>query len=825
MLCLFGLGALTVVGCSSSNQNQQQNDKTAKSNTFGLQVKVNATPKGISDLKAGQIMTLKESKTIEGADGNKVNIFAKDGSPPQKSTAVVAAKFGQDIRLLDFYVSGANESPTLTFESTARSLVLLNPLFNGISFDQRLAIFQSIAQDKQFGELTKLVSESNSIVEPKVVDVSTDIAIRIAKAQKILVIPTKEEVGKAKAIQASQPTSTPQTNSTLTSGFPKPVCGDSLPEDPKAYPVKLYPVFVDFSDANLSKMRSQFCQDAIENARAKVNKKSIQVGSFTDVNRANVFKDFMMKQFGSGEIGEPTVIPSKRSGRASDFAIATTKERQPFFWDLLEAPAFAQAKNLQYKLLEQLQNDNSNFSWIGFNSESYPLFHGVKLEQRGDSFVLKGTPLLYQQVIVVPKSKAKTKPDVNDYGGDKKLDGDIVAEAMLQPYQLSSWDWMSISKLFTQTTSSEVILKPRSGTWTHGEYTVLISAGIYLDRKNSEQLAGAFTMNVVQLFVDTLSVISGLTLDLDVKKAAALASVVADCSNEISKNSDVPILIPLSTCLTKPENVALVASSFFELKDIQQDFLIKVTQAQQDLLKNTLKKLGNFFNIADKVIGGGRSAYFAAYLTREIKQDLYATQISVVDPVVEAMAPKSFTLDCSNKKTIEMLDLEITRNYYNCNSFEVKNYSKSAFEITSEGADAFLVRPNDVKSDLQQFPFYGLMYRVDVKDTRFGQTFKLPLNVRRLDTRFPEREITFNCDDDPKKIPVIWGLKIKPKCISDGAYAEYENYANHPLDVIFGTGNVVSLKGQGTSIFASPAGGTLRSSGRTVTIKIRANLN
>ena len=346
MMCLFGLSALTAVGCSSPNQNQQQNDKTSKSSTFGLSVKVSATPKGINDLKTGSIVTLKQSQTIQGADGNKINIFAKDGSQPQKSTAVVAARFGQDIRLLDFYVSGANENPALTFESTARSLVLLNPLFNGISFDQRSAIFQSIAQDKQFVELTKLVSESTSIVDPKLVDISTDIAIRIAKAQKILVIPTKEELQKAKAIQASQPSApqAPQNNGALTSGFPKPVCGDSLPADPKAYPVNLYPVFVDFSDANLAKMRSQFCQDAIEIAREKFNKKSIQVGSFTDLNRAKIFKDFMVKQFGSGEIGEATVIPSKQSGRDSNFVIAATKDYQPSVWNFWDAPAFAQVK-------------------------------------------------------------------------------------------------------------------------------------------------------------------------------------------------------------------------------------------------------------------------------------------------------------------------------------------------------------------------------------------------------------------------------------------------------------------------------------------------
>jgi hypothetical protein len=820
MMCLFGLSALTAVGCSSPNQNQQQNDKTSKSSTFGLSVKVSATPKGITDLKTGSIVTLKQSQTIQGADGNKINIFAKDGSQPQKSTAVVAARFGQDIRLLDFYVSGANENPALTFESTARSLVLLNPLFNGISFDQRSAIFQSIAQDKQFGELTKLVSESTSIVDPKLVDVSTDIAIRIAKAQKVLIIPTKEELDKA--IQASKPI-TPQTSSALTSGFPKERCGDSLPDDPKAYPVSFYPVFVDFSDANFIKMKSQFCKDAIENARAKVNKKSIQVGSFTDINRAKIFKDFMVKQFGSGEVGEPRIIPSKQSGRDSNFAVAA-KEHQFSIWDFLDAPAFAQVKALEYKLIEQLQNNNDNFSWIGFKSDSYPLFHGVTLEQKGDGFVLKGTPILYQQVIVVPKSKAKTKPDVNDYGGEKRLDGDIVAETLLEPYQLSSWDWTSISKLLTLSSSKEFVIKPRSGTYSHGEYSVLISAGIYLNRETSEQIAGAFTMNVVQLFVDTINVISGLDLDLDKKKVLAVASVALDCRNEISKNSDVFPLIPISTCLTKPENVAQVASTFVEGldKDIEEKFLLKLTGFQEEAWKNTLKKIGGFFNVADKFISGGRSAYFAAYLSREMKQELYAGQISIIDPVVEARAPKTIVLgDGDNTK--EILDMTIEKDGYEKYLFSVKNYSNYPAEIQSEDADSFLVKPNDVESSRQTFRFYGKANTITVRNTVFGPILKYPLIVRRLDTRLPEKEITFSCD--ASQLPVTWGLKIKPKCLESGIYADYENYADHPLDVIVGS-SIVSLrqvpKGR---LFFEPASGKLRSNGRSITIKIRANLN
>jgi len=95
--------------------------------------------------------------------------------------------------------------------------------------------------------------------------------------------------------------------------FPQNECGDPLPTDPNAYPVNLYPVFIDFSDRNLQIARSQYCQDSIEKPRKGSGKVSVQVASFVTLEKANAFRDFLSKRIGQAEVGEPSVITRDRS--------------------------------------------------------------------------------------------------------------------------------------------------------------------------------------------------------------------------------------------------------------------------------------------------------------------------------------------------------------------------------------------------------------------------------------------------------------------------------------------------------------------------------
>lgn len=90
--------------------------------------------------------------------------------------------------------------------------------------------------------------------------------------------------------------------------FLKASCGDPLPSDGNVYPVKLYPVFVNFSSADLNKVKTYFCEDAYKVKRDKTGGMAIQVGSFVGMENAEVFRGFMQRKLGASEIGEATVI-------------------------------------------------------------------------------------------------------------------------------------------------------------------------------------------------------------------------------------------------------------------------------------------------------------------------------------------------------------------------------------------------------------------------------------------------------------------------------------------------------------------------------------
>lgn len=48
------------------------------------------------------------------------------------------------------------------------------------------------------------------------------------------------------------------------SGQTQKSCGDTLPKDKQAYPVRFYPIFISYSDKNLKLAKKYFCEDAIE---------------------------------------------------------------------------------------------------------------------------------------------------------------------------------------------------------------------------------------------------------------------------------------------------------------------------------------------------------------------------------------------------------------------------------------------------------------------------------------------------------------------------------------------------------------------------------
>jgi len=457
----------------------------------------------------------------------------------------------------------------------------------------------------------------------------------------------------------------------------------------------------------------------------------------------------------------------------------------------------------------------------------YPFHHGYELKASSDGIKIAGGSMLAQQVIVVPKDKWKQQNITNDdYGGNKLLDKDVFSELLLEPQEVGIWDG-AVFKTASGGSRKEEIITPRDGgKWKHGDYIVVISAGWKLNRKSEKQPYGAMDINLANNLTDALTMLGAINSQnantQKVKEVSTnLGAIASDC---YTSKDDYLELLP---CVQKPDNMSKIIAAGASLGDFNNEDMFKYafkTIADRDLAKLAkigMKGVSKASYFLDYSTAASRNTVLHDYLYREIQNGFYFAEISIIDPVVLASAPITIVLGDA-ERTKEILDMTIKLDDVEMYVFDVKNYSNYPVEIQSEGADSFLVKPNDVESRSQTFRFYGKANTITVRKTVFGPTLKYPLIVGRLNTRLPEKEITFSCD--ATNLPVTWGLKIKPKCLESGTYAEYENYGMHPLDIIFGN-DTISLKGVPRATFFVPASGTLRSSSKTVTLKIRANLN
>jgi hypothetical protein len=144
------------------------------------------------------------------------------------------------------------------------------------------------------------------------------LVIGVTLQQKAQVSPSVASSSPAD-IPSPAPTPSPEplpveTNPFDQMRFPQNACGDSLPTDLSAYPVNFYPVFVSFSNSNLTIAKSRFCKDALPVVRKDTKIKAIQIASFTSVERANFFREYVSREISNAEVGASTVIQKTFSG-------------------------------------------------------------------------------------------------------------------------------------------------------------------------------------------------------------------------------------------------------------------------------------------------------------------------------------------------------------------------------------------------------------------------------------------------------------------------------------------------------------------------------
>ena len=62
--------------------------------------------------------------------------------------------------------------------------------------------------------------------------------------------------------------------------FPMPSCGDTLPQEHRAYPMSVSGIYVPFSEKNLEIVKNNFCQDAFARTSRETGDRVVQVASF-----------------------------------------------------------------------------------------------------------------------------------------------------------------------------------------------------------------------------------------------------------------------------------------------------------------------------------------------------------------------------------------------------------------------------------------------------------------------------------------------------------------------------------------------------------------
>jgi len=825
---LFFLTVFLTYSCSVT---ETLFEKKLEFPTARLEIKVTSTPSGQADLGAGQVMTFAEAKSLK-SNGTKIRIPKSSG----KSTSVVAAKFGNEIRLLDFVIPGEREQPELSFESTARSLVFMNPIFSSLSFEQRVSVFKAVSKNSKFQELVKLVSESQSILDEKAIDLSTDIALSVAKSlfgkSSSVSTPSKPSptVTAAKPVTPVKPNNSDNPFDKVQ--FPKPVCGDSLPSDPKAYPVKLYPVFVDYSESNLQTVKSKFCQDALPRTREKTGKQALQVGSFLTIDRANAFKEFMLKNIGSGEVGDdPTVIESQPTSKINsafkNLVAANNMNSQLGLFDWLMPPANAQSgtNKIKYEIAKQLDRNS-----VLLGQDTPVVLHGLELESTSDGIKISGTTPVAQQVLVLPAGKFPPFKQVTseDYKNGGTRESDIVAEEIFlsTDINLPFIDNQLPSEPFSE------LLKPKTGSWKPGTYDVIMSPSIKYNR-NGKYEFGAYNWNSGVAVINFLAAID-TWLDLNQLKAGGnkiggnatetpkekmirivtklnKANLVRDdCHRDLIKQKEGDnSSITLMNCPGKPGNLFQIASIVYDVdgdKIVSELFgkLFDLQGKQHESLKNKVGKGGNLLLTLG---GAGKNTYtsfmIGESMTRDLNKGPYIGQFTVTeippDPALVALSSSTQVTDfeeveifCGKLPSGKFYDLE----FGSCHvlgTIGIKNYSSNWYEIVQSQGEITLIRPAQetaigvTEENKKEMTKVFLSCRTKQECPGFQTKV---IAKRYIGT--PSRKMVVSCDSKPI---AVWNIGISPRCTAEGGtYVDIAAGVEYPVQITLGNGQTLDLK-------------------------------
>ena len=147
-------------------------------------------------------------------------------------------------------------------------LLSLTSLFHYLGITTQIASFLNRSDAQAFAELMQHEIGSGEVGEPNQRNVDAQVSI--------------------------------QSRQRSAYNFPTNTCGDRNPGGANTW----YPVYINYSERNLSLVKNRYCRDAMRKYRENFGLYSIQVASFLTQADAQKFSEIMRNEVGSGEVGE-----------------------------------------------------------------------------------------------------------------------------------------------------------------------------------------------------------------------------------------------------------------------------------------------------------------------------------------------------------------------------------------------------------------------------------------------------------------------------------------------------------------------------------------
>lgn len=252
------------------------------------------------DMPAPELSLLAEMTVTDGNMAEKVATLIRENLNPElrlNATANTiepqAATPSPQNLSVKFILSAVPDSPQaqrLTFDKTKWEVNGINLFFDGLRFCFWLFILLMLLNTVMPKLLSEPQPQKQTVEE---LEIQAGAVMPRGKNDRSS-SPTRRERDRPKQVQTSRPFS----EIYYAYRFPKNTCGNRDPGGTNDW----YPVYVKYSEYNLTKIRNFYCGDALKNRR-QTGEMSIQVASFLNQQDALDFANVMQSELGSAEVG------------------------------------------------------------------------------------------------------------------------------------------------------------------------------------------------------------------------------------------------------------------------------------------------------------------------------------------------------------------------------------------------------------------------------------------------------------------------------------------------------------------------------------------